>query len=106
MANIPLTEKRFLELLDEKFKEKHKQQVSKNMSYLHKIGKIKPYDWTGKKHTEGTKELMSNIKKNTGIGISNSQYGTCWITKDGGNRKIKKDELHIWINDGWLKGRK
>jgi hypothetical protein len=35
----------------------------------------------------------------------NSQFGTCWITKDGVNKKIKKEELNSWIEQGWCKGR-
>ena len=38
-------------------------------------------------------------------GKNNSQYGTCWITKDGENKKINKDELDNFICDGWTKGR-
>lgn len=36
----------------------------------------------------------------------NSQFGTCWITKDEENRKIKKDELETYLNNGWERGRK
>ena len=39
-------------------------------------------------------------------GEKNSQYGTCWIHNDKENKKIKKDELENYINDGWIKGRK
>ena len=38
-------------------------------------------------------------------GKNNSQYGTCWITKDGKNKKINKTELNNFINNGWTKGR-
>jgi hypothetical protein len=38
-------------------------------------------------------------------GEKNSQYGTCWITKDGENKKIKKCELDFFENKGWKKGR-
>ena len=38
-------------------------------------------------------------------GEKNSQYGTCWITKDGESKKINKDELNNFICDGWIKGR-
>ena len=58
------------------------------------------------KHSEETKQLMSEQRKGTGIGETNSQYGTCWITKDGANKKIKKEDLETYLNEGWLKGRK
>lgn len=60
----------------------------------------------GKNHSEETKQLMSEIKKGTGTGQQNSQYGTCWITKDDTNKKIKKEDLETYLLDGWLKGRK
>jgi len=40
------------------------------------------------------------------IGEKNSQYGTCWIIKDGVNKKIKKEEIENYLKDGWIKGRK
>ena len=57
-------------------------------------------------HSEETKELMSEQRKGTGVGETNSQYGTCWITKDGVNKKIKKEEFEIYQLEGWVKGRK
>lgn len=37
---------------------------------------------------------------------NNSQFGTCWINNIQLmiNKKIKKEELEMWINNGWLKG--
>jgi hypothetical protein len=64
------------------------------------------HDWNGKNHSEESKKLMSENKKGTGVGESNSQYGTCWITKDGSNKKIKKEDLETYLNEGWVKGRK
>jgi hypothetical protein len=61
------------------------------------------YDWTGRKHSPETKEKMSKPKNQ---GEKNSQYGTCWITKDGLNKKIKKEELDTYLTEGWVKGRK
>ena len=62
-------------------------------------------DWNGKTHTEETKRLLSEKRKGTGVGETNSQYNTCWITKDGVNKKIKKEDLESWVNEGWVKGR-
>ena len=63
-------------------------------------------DWSGKKHSEESKRLMSEVKKGTGVGKCNSQYGTCWINKEGVNKKIKKEEFNSYIKDNWVKGRK
>ena len=57
-------------------------------------------------HTDETKQLMSEIRKGTGSGEANSQYGTCWITKDGLNKKIKKEELPEYLEKTWIRGRK
>ena len=64
------------------------------------------YDWNDKKHSDETKQKMSELKKGTGTGESNSQYGTCWITKDGSNKKIKKEDIGSYLNEGWVKGKK
>lgn len=57
---------------------------------------------TNIKHSEEAKLKIS--KANSGEG--NSQYGTCWITKDGINKKIKKEDLTNWELEGWVKGLK
>lgn len=59
----------------------------------------------GRTHSEETKVLMSEKAKER-VGEKNSQYGTCWITKDGVNKKVKKDELNNHLYDGWMTGRK
>ena len=74
-------------------------------------GKINPwqvgltYNWTNKHHSESTKKLMSDLKKGTGLGKNNSQYGTIWITKDNINKKIKKEDLEKWLSENWVKGK-
>jgi hypothetical protein len=64
------------------------------------------YDWKNKKHSEDTKEKMKELMKGKGIGNKNSQYGTCWITNGVVNKKIKKEDLDIFIQEKWIKGRK
>lgn len=48
------------------------------------------------------KTTMSNIQR----GEKNSQYGTCWVTKDNKSIKINKSELEIYEKLGWTLGRK
>lgn len=87
------------------------EKVRKNRSEGHKKAykkgrkKVIP-DWTGKKHKEETKKKIGEKNSEYQKGNKNSQYGTCWITKDGENKKIKKEELEIFIQQGWEKGRK
>ncbi len=73
---------------------------------LYGIPKNLKQDWKGREHTEETKNKMSEAKKGKNIGSENSQYGTCWITKDGANKKIKKEDIETYLNEGWVKGRK
>ena len=63
--------------------------------------------WKGKKHSEETKIKISETHKRNHHqqGVSNSQYGTCWITKNGENKKVKKEDLNMFVSDGWKNGR-
>lgn len=75
------------------------------------LGRLKYFEtndgsFKNKSHSEQTKQKMSESSKGTGVGETNSQYGTCWITKDGFNKKIKKEDFLIYILEGWEKGRK
>lgn len=71
-----------------------------------KTGEIKNY-WEGKKHSEETIQNMkaSYTKTQHQKGEKNSQYGTCWITKDQKSIRIKKVELNDWLEKGWSEGR-
>lgn len=63
------------------------------------------YDWTGKQHSEETKKLMSD-KAKAKTPEQNSQNGTCWITRNGENKKIKVEDFDSYVSDDWIKGRK
>jgi len=82
----------------------HNERASKTMKENHRLGKITYGTFLNKKHSDGTKILMS-IKAHERIGEKNSQFGTCWITKDGINKKIQKDSLNTYIQDNWIRGR-
>ena len=78
----------------------------KNISYLGRQAiKIKFPNgvWKNKIHSNETKQKMKNHKHQTGE--KNSQYGTCWITNDQENKKIKKEELEKFIELGYYQGR-
>lgn len=64
--------------------------------------------FTGKNHKNKSKIKQSKKMKGRFIGKNNSQYGTCWIysLENKRNKKIKKEELNIWLDKGWIKGRK
>lgn len=63
--------------------------------------------WKGRFHKSSTINKMkeSYRKTNHQKGEKNSQYGTCWITKEKENKKIKKEDLEKYLADGWVKGR-
>lgn len=57
-------------------------------------------------HSKESKEkigLANSIKQK---GEGNSQFGTCWINKEDINKKIQKENLDEYTNQGWIKGRK
>jgi hypothetical protein len=96
--------KRLIE--DEEFRLKHFAIISERMKKTHANGKIKYDTFKGKQHSDETKQKMSESSKGKGIGESNSQYGTCWITKESVNKKIKKEDLDTYLIEGWVKGRR
>jgi hypothetical protein len=60
-------------------------------------------DWTGKKHTDEEKRKIGAKNSIKQKGENNSQYGTCWITNEIENKKIRKEDD---IPNGWRLGRK
>lgn len=91
---------------DPEYAKKVTEIASKVMKDNHKKGKIKYDTFTGKQHSDETKKQISKNKLGTGVGEKNSQFGTCWITKNGENKKINKEDFNQYIKNGWVKGRK
>lgn len=59
-----------------------------------------------KKHTAETRRRMSELARaRLKDPTKNSQYGTCWITNGIENKKIKKDLLDQYLQEGWSRGR-
>ena len=75
--------------------------ISDRNKTLHADGVFKPPTFLGKSHSIESKKRMSDSAK---IRMTNSQYGTMWITNGQENKKIKKD-VDV-IPEGWYKGRK
>lgn len=88
------------------FKQKFSEACSNRNKKLLELGTIKSWketcNWTGRNHRPDTLKKMKNSKINHGIGESNSQFGTRWITNGNENKKIKINEV-IPLN--WYKGR-
>jgi hypothetical protein len=88
------------------FKQTHVERTSKYIIEYNNSGKNVSPRFKDKNHTNESKRLMSEKKKGLGVGETNSQFGTCWIIKDGINKKIKKEDLETYLNEGWVQGRK
>ncbi len=99
-SNLILQER----LKDEEYKKVWISKISKSVKefYGDTRNGIVFYDRTGILHTDEIKKQISETKKGTGTGETNSQYGTCWITNGIENKKIKKSDL---IPEGWKLGR-
>ena len=58
--------------------------------------------FSGRSHTNNTREKMRNSAVGKHNGNKNSQFGSMWITNGNINKKINKTDS---IPDGWRKGR-
>jgi len=67
-----------------------------------KYNNLENYSWLGKTHSEESKKKMSDSSKGQGSGVTNSQFGTCWVTNGVDNKKINKGSV---IPNGWWLGR-
>lgn len=83
----------------------NREKGTQKLIELNREGKIPNDQFKGKKHSDEAILLMKEKKIGHGIGESNSQFGTCWITNGIENKKIKKEELNKYIHDGWYSGR-
>ena len=62
----------------------------------------------GKKHTEETKKTIGDKISKAQKAEKNSQFGTCWINDpiEKTNKRIKKEELKKYLQEGWKSGMK
>jgi len=62
----------------------------------------------GKKHTEETKKTIGDKISKAQKAEKNSQFGTCWINNpiEKTNRRIKKEEIKKYLQEGWESGMK
>lgn len=69
-------------------------------------GSIIPPTFANRKHSEVSLAKMRASHAGQQAGKRNSQFGTCWVTKNGIHSKIKLTDLSAAISNGWRKGRK
>ena len=85
----------------------YRGKLSKGIRKAYKEGRITPTVGGWNKGKTLSDEHKTNIGKTNSVkqsGKGNSQYGTCWITKDGTNKKVNKGDLEAHLEQGWLKG--
>jgi group I intron endonuclease len=96
---------KLLRRTDPEYSKKNGESISNAYYKAIKEGRRIPIQWGnhfGRKHKPETIEKMKTSKIEHGVGVKNSQFGTCWITNGVENQKIKKEDL---IPEGWLLGR-
>jgi len=94
------TQKKFLE--DDKFRAKISKIRSDQMK---NHPNLITCNWTNRKHKQTTKDKIGRTNSEKQRGVKNSQFGTCWIFKSFENKKIKKSDLNLYLQQGWIKGR-
>lgn len=88
---------------NDSYREKQIKRLSEQSKKFWSDGTFKWRDnWTGKHHTQETKEKIGKSNSMKQKGEKNSQFGTCWITNEIENKKIKKNDI---IPNGWKLGR-
>lgn len=120
VAHWKLAKVKFLELLqDEEYKKEYGNKISIGIKNAYKDPnkyvrlksgefKGKKAAFYGKKHKEEVKLKMSNSHKGLISGKNNPNYGKVWIYNPDLkiNKSVEKEELDLYLNQGWFKGRK
>lgn len=100
LDKLKMAQKALAELnKDDAWKEQQAKKVSQALKTYYKTTQG---HFTGKNHTDETKEKLSGPRPQS-VGKNNSQFGSMWITNGQESKKIKKDSN---IPQGWYKGRK
>lgn len=90
------------------FRDRKVKEAGALMKRLHKEGRVKPPNWVGKHHKIATKQAIGRANALLQRGEGNSQFGTVWINdpEQKVSRKVKKEELQVFLEQGWHRGRK
>ena len=95
----PAGYKRYLETTD------HAAKIRSGVARWRAANPDWVHPWKGQKHTSETKEYLRQLRSGTGTGQNNSQHGTCWVTNDQHNLKIKLVDLDQYTSQGYRRGR-
>ena len=90
---------------DPHFRDALKAAGSRTFRRLHQEGRINYSTFSGRHHTEDTRERISSSKKGELTGSSNPQYGTTAVWKpEEGTKRVPRAEFEAWVAQGWSKG--
>jgi group I intron endonuclease len=86
---------------------KHTDDTKKIISMANK-GRKPTHGFKGLKHKSKSKEMIGVANSKHQLGKGNSNYGNCWVYNPilKKNKSIPRFDLDKWLNDGWIKGRK
>ena len=72
------------------------------------VPRINPIAFKGKHHTDETKQKVREKNSILLRGERNGSFGTVWIYNENleQNKKVKKEELNDFLNQGWKLGRR
>jgi hypothetical protein len=76
---------------------------------IRKTNEVNGYEnkpFLGRQHTKDTKKVMSEKASVLRKGAGNTNYGKCWIVRNGFEKSIRVAELEIYLQDGWVRGRR
>ena len=80
----------------------------KDPEFCKKVTDAASKSFKGKTHTEETRRKIGGKSSIAQKAESNSQFGTCWIHNLEGeiNKRIKKEEMEKYLQEGWESGMK
>jgi hypothetical protein len=80
----------------------------KDPEFCKKVTDAASKSFKGKTHTEETRRKIGEKSSIAQKAESNSQFGTCWIHNLEGeiNKRIKKEEMEKYLQEGWGSGMK
>jgi hypothetical protein len=95
-------------LVDEDYRKKITEKTSTSVKRAISEGRLSTKTFSGKTHTAEYKNRMSEIMKIKQSGEKNSQFGKVWMVSSCGSneKKVLKEEVDVWLLEGWKKGRK
>lgn len=94
---------------DPEFRKRKSDAVRRQTKRLFAEGVLKGFpDWTGKHHKQSSKDAIGQANSIHQTGEGNVNFGHVWVSNHEfkTSRSVLKQELEIYLERGWVKGRK